>query len=333
MASASQTFYEAYDLVSARTGLAYDALADVLLYSVGEDITGFHLVDDTCLGTGCDDLPLSTIPDVGDTIDVVSVAVGGVDGEIFMLERGTGRVIVLDGSSAAYLRSIQLPAVIEGGMTVLSDGVDADADRLLLAANREDLLVTFRVRDPDAVSPSDTDYVAQTFLAAFGISRDGEALADIELTGLSYDALTDRVWCVDAPTGTVFEIDVSAGNEGTSTSGTHAFARLTNGGQTTLLSSIAYDGSTVWVVHATDVDATTLIGLDPADLMAGEYALPSLGSLLPETARSIGDGDVYVRFRLAIDGTFTDELHPGGPVSFRDVSIDEVELTTRNTSF
>ncbi|MCB9897235.1 MAG: hypothetical protein H6825_04445 [Planctomycetes bacterium] len=330
---ASPTYYESYDLVSARTGLAYDAGAGVLLYSVGEDVSGFHLVDSLCLGTGCDQLPLSTIPDVGDTLDIVSVAFGGVDGEIFMLQRGTGRVIVLDGDSAAYLRSIQLPAVLEGGMTVLSDGVDPEADRLLVAANREDLLVTFSVRDPDAITPETTDYQPATFLDAFGVTRDGDPLEDIELTGLSYDPATERVWCVDAPTGTVFEIDVSDGNEGTSTTGVHAFAKLLNGASGTVLSSIAYDGATVWVVRSVDVDQTTLIALDPADLMAGEYALPGLGAVLPETAKSIGDGDVFLRFRLAIDGTFVDETHPGGAVAFRHLAVDEVEFSLRNASF
>jgi len=166
-------------------------------------------------------------------------------------------------------------------------------------------------------------------------SVDGEALTDIELTGLAYDAASETLWAVDAPAGTVTQFDWTAGNEGDSTSGVHARARLTSGGEGVVLSSLAYDGSLLWLVRAVDSDVTTTFSLDPATLPTdgSDVALGSFGTALPEVAPAIADGKVFLRFRVTLDATFVDEAHPGGPEPFAGLVMDGITIRLENAPF
>lgn len=335
-ASEPNVFYKAHDLLSGRSGYVYDPVNDVRLFAIGENADQLHVLTDTCLGTGCDTLPFDEIPAVDDSqLDISSLAFGGLEDELFLLERARGRVHVLDRTTGAFLRTITLPAVVEGGMAVLSDGVDAANDRLLIAANREEVLITVALRDDAAAEPATTDLTVTGFESQVSLSYDGVALDDIEITGLAYDAATETLWVVDAPTGFVTQLDWSAGNEGVGLAGVHARGRLTAAGEGVLLSSLAYDGALLWFVRAVEGDTTTTFALDPATLPTdgSDVALANFGATLPEVAPSIADSKVFVRFRVTLDATFVDELHGGGPVPFEGMVIDEITFRLENAAF
>src|SRR6185436_16066077 len=114
----SSVFYEAYDLVSARTGLAFDPATGVLLYCVGEGAHQVHRLDLSNPGgpnylkpvtVGPKTIAFPIIPSAGtDTLNVLAIAAGGPDNELFLLERDTFRVHVVSLTTGLFRRTIQL---------------------------------------------------------------------------------------------------------------------------------------------------------------------------------------------------------------------------------
>ena len=335
--AASPTFYEAYDLVSGRTGLVFDSSAGSLLYMPGRTATIVH-----CL-SGCGDVALPDLPGVdGFAIDITSMAIGP-GRELFLLEQATGRVHVVDLDSGLPLRTITLPVILEGAMTYVADALDPADDRLVFASNRTDFLATLRPSDPDAADPATSDYAPAAPEGVFPVSRDGLAL-DIEITGLTHDPASNTLWCVDALSGVLFQLDWAPGNQGTSDSTLgHPYVSLQRAGGGVVPSSLAYDGASLQLVVATDPDSTSLYTIAPGslDVTPGVFAgapldLPVLPAIpfLPEVARPIAAGRSYMRFRMTLDGLFDDVLHESGtPVSFRKVAVDLVHLELRNAGF
>jgi len=325
----NDTFYAPPDLVSARTGLAWDAADNVLLYCVGEDCAQIHRLDPVTLapvGTGAQTILLPTIPSVGAAeLDAVSLAVDSANSEIFLLERVTRRVHVIDRATAAFKRTITLPLDLQGAMAYLP----APKDLLVFADNVSDRLVTFAPRDPAAAAPQTTDYSPLTPVSQFDVSRDGQLL-DIEFVGMAYDPATQRLWCSDSNAGSLIELSIAAGLEGTSLTGSERLSALTFGGDGVLPSAIAFRSGVLFLVHAVDPSDSRVQALVPTSLsLSGEeYPLLDFGAILPEGPVSIGDGDVFVRFRVTIDGT-----HEADGVSFKEVRIEAVDLTYENSAF
>ncbi len=325
---ASPTYYEVSDLFSGRAGFAYDADAAALLYSVGESTS---LVTDLM---GATDLALPDIPSVGGgELDIVSMTVGGTVSELYLLERGQGRVHVFNRTTGLFQRTIFLPAPLEGAMTFVPGAVPAD-DRLLIASNRDDLIASFPTSDPAAGTPETTDYRPATPTDLFKVQRNGE-FQQIEYTGMAYDALTETVWAVDPLTSQLIQFSVAVGMEGVSTDGVHGLARLVDVGLRVVPSAVAFDGTSLHILRSTDSTVTSRVEVDPASvsLFGADLDLPDSVVALPDVARSIADGKTYLRFRVKIDGEFVDELHTSGSVSFSLVSVDSLNLTLRNAAF
>jgi len=337
VAGASPTFYEAYDLVSGRTGLTFDAVSGSLRYAPGRVATIVY-----CL-SGCGDVALPQFPGATSfAVDMTGMTMGA-DRELYLLEQATGRVRVVDLDTGLLLRTLQLPVVLEGALTYVSDGVDPDNDRLVLAANRQNLLAVIRPWDPDAADPVNSDYTPNGPDSVHVVSREGTGL-DIEFTGLAYDGATQSMWAVDALSGVLMQFDWTAGNEGESDSTLgHPYVALTRSGAGVVPSALAFDGTTLHLTVATDPSATSLFSIDPAalDVNAGQFEgaahdLPALPTIpfLPELARTLAAGESFLRFRITLDGLFVDDLHSSGaPVSFSAVSLDEVLLEMSNASF
>ena len=328
-AQASDSFYPAADLFSARTGLAWDSSSDVVLYAVGEGCSQIHRLDPATLATVASGPPailLPTIPSVGEAkLNVVSLAVDQINAEIFLLERVTRRVHVIDLATAAFKRTITLPLDLQGAMTYLP----APLDLLVFADDTSDRLVTFAPRDAAAALPQTTDYAPLLPVSQFIVSRDGVPF-DIQLVGMAWDNAAQKLWCSDSNQGLLFEVNFASGFEGTSVTGSERLSKLTSGGDGVLPSGIAFKPGSLYLVHATDVADTRIQALPPASvsLTGADLALSTFGVLLPEGARSIADGDVFLRFRISIDG-----LHDVDGVSFRNVRIDAIDLTYANEAF
>jgi hypothetical protein len=326
---ASSTFYPVYDLVSARTGLVYDGNIGSVLYSPGEVATVINCLD------GCATQALPVIPGVsGTAVNIVSIAFDPDDNELFLLERATGKVHVIDRGTGTHLRTITLPAKLEGAMVYVERGLQ---EWLIIADNRQNLLVAFSARNSAAIDPPTTDFSPNSPIAVYSVVRDGAPL-DIEFTGMAYSSIGLVVTAVDALAGTLMSFDFSVGNEGVSTSGMHALAHLTLDGNNVIPSSVAWDPDMLElnVVVATDPDASSLWKLNP-------FTLPTDGSdlalsvvpdvpMLPETARPIAAGKIFMRFRVELDGLFDDPAHVP-PVSFRNVAVDTFLLDLRNAGF
>ena len=137
----NNSFYEACDLVSARAGLAFDAVHGVLLYAPGEVCSRVHRLDPVTLAPttlGPSIILLPTIPSAAtNVIDIVSLGVDTVHSELFLLERVTRRVHVLDLDTGDFKRTITLPLDLQGAMTY-----DATDDLLLFADNAADRIVS-----------------------------------------------------------------------------------------------------------------------------------------------------------------------------------------------
>jgi hypothetical protein len=335
--SAPPRFYDAYDLVSGRTGLAFDPGAGALLYAPGQVATIIH-----CL-SGCGDVALPQFPGGnGFAVDMMSMA-KGADRELFLLEQSTGLIRVVDLDSGLLLRTLSLPAVLEGALTFVSDGVDPANDRLVIAANRSDVLAVFPTSDPDAVDPITTDYQLPSPESLHSVSRDGVAL-DIEITGMAYDVVSDTLWCVDALSGVLFQTSWSAGSRGDSDSTLgHPYVGIQRLGAGVVPSGLAFDGASLHLTVATDSTATSLFTVAPGglDVAAGVFqgaplvlsTVPDV-PFLPELASPLAAGAPFLRFRMTLDGLFDDALHESGtPVSFRLLSVDEVGLELRNAGF
>jgi hypothetical protein len=331
---ASPTFYEASDLVSGRAGFVFDATENALLYSIGESTSVIHDL------TGSTDLALPDIPSVGGSqLDIVSMAVGGAVSELYLLERGAGLVHVFNRATGLFQRTISLPSVLEGAM-VFVPGAMTEDDRLLIAANRSDLLVSIPTTDPLAGDPLTADFTVPHAENMFRIQRDAKAL-DFEFTGMAYDAATQTVWAVDpmarygAGSSMLIQFSVADGSKGLSMNGVHGFARIVDGGVPSVASAVAFDGISLHILRSTDPDVTIRVAVDPVtvSLVGADLELPNSIVGLPEVARSIADGKTYLRFQLLVIGDAMDPDHESGPVTFGDVVIDEVELVTRNVSF
>ncbi len=324
------SFFKASDLVSARTGLAWDATGGVLLYCAGRRATQVHRLDPATLApvtTGPTKILLPVIPSVGEQdLDVLSLAVdaSGGEQEVFLLERATRRVHVIDLATAAFLRTITLPTDLAGAMTY-----DPGLDVLVFARNDRATLVTFAPRDAAAATPATADYEPVVPVAEYAITRDGAPL-ETEITGLALDASGPSLWCLDAMAGTVFQVSWSPGSEGSSVTGLQRFSRLTAGGLGVVPSSLAFDGSSLFLLHATDAADARLAALAPSAVSLGGAPLPlaTFGTLLPEGARALADGASFLRFRIVIDG-----VHDDGVTQFGTVRIDGIDLRYENRSF
>lgn len=322
-------FYSPADLVSARTGLAWNSAANVLLFCVGEGCTQIDRLDPISLlpvSTGVPNVLLPVIPSVGSSkLNVLSMAVDASRSEVFLLERATRKVHVIDANTAEFKRTITLPRDLQGAMTYLPDPLDL----LIFADNANDRLVTFLPRNSAAPNPATTDYSPLVPVSQFDVSRDG-VLVDMELVGMAYDEISQRLWCSDSIAGSVFELNFAAGFEGTSLIGSERFSALTFGGDGALPSAIAFRSGSLFLVHATDPLDSRIQSLPPTSvsLIGEDLALTAFGVVLPESPRAIGAGDVFIRFRASIDGA-----HDADGVSFRTVRIDSIDMRYVNDSF
>jgi len=324
-----ESFYPPCDLVSGRAGLAWDQAADVLLFAPGEDCTRIHRLDPATLApvaAGAQFILLPVIPSTGTSkLDIVSLAVDSLGGEIFLLERVTRRVHVIDLLTGDYKRRISVPLDLQGPIAY-----DPAGDLLLMVDNRGDRILAFEPRDASATDPGTTDWAPPAAVNQFGLSRDGLALP-IHLVGLAVDVAGSTLWCSDGMAGTLLQVDYSPGTEGDSLSGVHGFAPLAFNGAGVLPSALAYDGGSLFLVHATDPLDSRLQALSPAavSLVGADLVLAGFGTTLPEAVRSIGDGDKFLRFRLVIDGAY--DASDG--TQFRGVRIDSIEFTYENKAF
>lgn len=326
---ASTTFYPVYDLISARTGLIYDSNSADVLYTPGEVATQIHSLASN------PPVLLPAIPGVTESaVNVVSMAYDSGNNELFLLERATGKVHVIDRTSGAFLRTVTLPVKLEGAMAYVERG---QQEWLVIADNRQNLLVGFTARSLSAAVPATTDFSPPTPTAVYSVVRDGVPL-DIEFTGMAFVDIGSVMTAVDALAGTVISFDFSPGNEGISTTGAHALAHLTHLGVPVVPSAVAWDPDQVIlnIAVATDPDVSKLWKVSPFLLPTdgGTMAL-SLNPqvpMLPETARPIAAGKIFVRFRFEVDGLF-DDLGHVPPATFRNVAIDEFSLDLRNAGF
>ncbi|HZM01217.1 MAG TPA: hypothetical protein VFD43_13300, partial [Planctomycetota bacterium] len=344
----SNVFYEAYDLVSARVGLAYDPGSGVLLYCVGEGARKAHRLDVSDpsgdgflepVTSGPATILFPFIPAVGsDTLNLLAIAAGGPDDELFLLERDTFRVHVLALATGAFRRTIQLPAAVTGAMTYLPD-----LDRLVVADNRNDQLLLFSPREPGGSLT--LDYAPSAAEAQYRLLRDVDFI-DAEIVGLAYDEAGQRLWCSDARAGRLFQVSLAAGSEGLSSTGSESFSPLSYDAAgapppvPVVPSGVAFDGGRVYLAHA--VDRRLKAGLDDSgprvqDLLRSAVdpagtgvttVLAGFGVLLPEGPASIADGDMFLRFKLLIDGEAF-----AGSTQFRDVSVDSVGFALENQAF
>jgi hypothetical protein len=331
VAAASSTYYEPYDLVSGRAGFVYDPTVGRLLYSAGERA---ELIRD--LGGG-GDLAFPDFPAAdSDIINVASMAYGGPNNELFLLERGAPHIYVLDAATGALNRTIFLPRVIEGGMAYISNGINTLFDRIVIADNRSELLVTFRRADPDLGFPLTMDYRPGMPAEVVPLRR-GSDFLPMEITGMAFDLGRFSIWAVDAFNSELIEFSVLPEFFGISLKGVHHRVQLTDGGVPFVPSALAFDGSLLHLLRATDPEVTTRLTIDPADVSlaqdGGVYDLVGKPDALPDIAHSIVSGKTFLRFRLPIDGLFDDPSHPSGPVSFSDVRIDSVNIIARNVKF
>ncbi|GJM22308.1 MAG: hypothetical protein DHS20C15_22230 [Planctomycetota bacterium] len=323
--AAPPRFYEAYDLIIGRSGLVFDAVNDGYLYLAGE---AAELV--RCLEGGCASALVPPIAGSAAPIDIVSMALGGPDDELFLLERATGKVHVMS-RQGLFRRTIQLPYVIEGAMTYRTSLMGPDDDQLAIVDNHTNQVLLFPARDLDAMTPGTTNFSPDRADEIFSVTRDGDLVA-LSVTGMAHDPVADTLWLLDGPDGRLLEVSLVAGMEGESNTGVEIDTRFTFGGEPVMLSALALGDGELRITRSVDPLASTVFGVDVMDLnsMGADLELPSLGTALPEISRSIADGDGFLRFRLAVDGTFVD---PMSGVSFRDVVIDEVRVGARNQGF
>ncbi|HEX5010732.1 MAG TPA: hypothetical protein VFY71_10040, partial [Planctomycetota bacterium] len=324
----NNSFYEMCDLVSARAGLAFDAVHDVLLSSPGQDCSRIDRLDPVTLAPttlGPAMILLPNIPSVASNVlDIVSMGVDTVNSELFLLERVTRRVHVLDLDTGDFKRTITLPLDLQGAMTY-----DATDDLLLFADNAADRIVSFLPRDPAAGDPAGTDYAPLEPVSQFKLSRDGQTL-QIYLVGLAHDAAGASLWCTDGMTGTLFQVSLVPGFEGQSVSGSQRFSPLAFAGDSVVPSALAVNGGQLYLLHATDPSDTRLQALaaSAVSLTGAPLVLTGFGTLTPQKPRSIADSDPFLRFRLSLDG-----VHDADGVSFRNVRAESVEFQIQNQSF
>jgi hypothetical protein len=224
-----------------------------------------------------------------------------------------------------FKRTITLPLDLQGAMTYLP----APDDVLMFADNVGDRLVSFTPRDTAAAQPQTTDYAPLLPEAQFPVSLDGVPL-DLELVGLAHDAASQAVWCTDALQGVLFQVSLAPGFEGTSVTGSERYSALTSAGDGVVPSALAFRSGELFLVHATDPADSRVQSVLPTavSLTGADLVITDFGELLPEAPFSIADGDIFLRFRLTIDG-----VHDADGVSFRSVRIDSLDISFQNTPF
>jgi hypothetical protein len=243
-------------------------------------------------------------------------------------------VHVLGLATGAFRRTVTLPLELNGAMTYLPPPLDL----LAFADNRNDRLVTFERVDPGSGNLMQA-YSPTVPVGQFVVTRDGVPLG-IQLVGLAYDAVAERLWCTDALAGRLFQLDLSAGNEGQSLTGSESYSSLffdldpdmAPDPLPVLPSAVAFDGTDLYLIHAVDpVDARvrrlSRADVDPAGLGV-DTVIDAFGTLLPENAPSIADGNIFLRFRILIDGE-----KDVGATMFRKVRVDSIVLTYENEPF
>ena len=176
--------------------------------------------------------------------------------------------------------------------------------------------------------------IGATFAALGWLVEGGiEFTLDIEIVGLAYDSASQVLWCTDALSSRLFQISMAPGFEGESATGLEKFSPLVDAAlQPVVPSGLAFDGTNLSFVHATNPVDSRIRSIDPANvdplLVGASLSLVTFGVLLPETPLGIHDGRIFVRFRLRIDG-----VHDAGLTEFRKVRIDDVNLIYSNSSF
>ncbi len=318
-------FYLASDMVAGRPGLAFDPTRGHLLHARGRatvrvdrlDPDTFQLADSPIF------LPTELVPP-NEPIDLLSLTVSDLDRELYLLERLSRSVHVVDLDTGAFKRTITLPRILQGGISY-----HPALDRLILVDNEQDQLVVVRTVDPTAAEPFLTSFIVLEAEAVYPIRRDGDFL-DVEFTGLAYDAGSEALWALDPFDTELMQIDFAPGSEGISTAGVQARAETVSNGARAVMSGLAFDGTELFLVHAVDPLDCRAIAIDPAsvDLFGGDLDLPSFGTLLPTGSRSVVDGDIFFRFRIELTGGDED-----GPVVFERVRIDSVSVRYENKPF
>lgn len=325
-------FYSPADLLSARSDLAHDALKGIVYAVPGEETTLISRLDEATLQPLVPPtLALPVIPSNGTTeLDVLSIAVDAANDEILLLERATRRMHVIDGTSGAFLRTITLPISPLGAIAY-----DPTTELVLVADNANNQIVGFPTIDTTAT----TSFEATGFSAQFDLRRDGVRL-ETEFTGMAVDAATNRLWAVDAITGLLIEFDLAVGLEGSSLSSTHVATVLRTATSGVVASGLAHTGTDLVLTHCVDPFDCRVFTLDPTTLPddGSETLLASFGTLLPQIAESILDGDQFIRFRIVLDGVknATDGAFyvlADGPIEFRSVRIEAISIELVNKAF
>jgi len=325
-------FFSPADLVSARADLAHDPVKGVVYAVPGEETsTVSRLDEDTLSPLTPDSLPLPVIPSTGTTsLDVLSIAVDADADEILLLERSTGLVHVIDGTTGAFKRTITLPITPLGAVAY-----DPTDELLLVADNAKNQVLGFPTIETDDL----TDFAPSSFSLQFDLRRDGVRL-ETEFTGLAVDAASDTLWAADAVTGLLVEFDLADGVEGTSLTGTHGATVLATATSGVVLSGLAFTGADLVLTHCVDPTDCRVFTIEPATVPTdgSQTTVASFGSPLPQTAESVMDGDQFIRFRIVLDGVknATDGsiyVLADGPIQFRSVRIEAITLEIANKAF
>ncbi len=314
-------FYLAPDLVSARTGLVYDADAGTLLYVPGHGTATLYELDPADMSLVGSTLFDPAVATPTNRIDVVSMAYSPeFGGELFLLERLSGDIIVLDRTTLALRRRLMLPFGLQGAMAYMP------LDQLVIADNIRNRLVVIPTNDPGAVDPVNTDFVITEPLSVAPIDRDGEFLS-VELVGLAYDAAGPSLWATDALTRRLIEMDAAPASLGESISSNHVLLELKDATDAGLVpSALGLNGSDLFLIHAVDPLVSEIVKFSLSPLLGEtELAITAFDAELPAQAKSMIDGDLFIRFRIELLGEPVIE-----GTEFRKVRIDRVILTYEN---
>lgn len=316
-----EIFVSAAELVAARSGLAWDDTDDVLLYARGEGTTEIQrLLPDLTPATPAT-IPLPFIVSEGsNTFDIVSIAID--DAEIHLLERATGRVIVLD-RSGTFLRIVTLPKAVSGAIAL------DDLGRLLVFDNQFDTFEIYEVVDAGAADPATESFEVDAPVSSLPVVRDGVPV-DVEVIGLALAADGTTLWCADGLSSEVFVLTLAGDGSVSSTSGIEASGVLEFDGDGVIPSALAFDGTSLFVVNAADKDETTITSITAASVPTGgaPIVLPAFGPAAPVGGLAVGDGKQFVRFEITLESGAS-----FGATTFDLLRIDEVRIVFENESF
>ncbi len=318
----TEFFVAPSDLIGGRTGFVWDDVDDVLLYVPGIGTSEIHRLNADLTPATPATIPMPFIVSEGaNEFDIVSIAVNAA--EIYLLEAGTGRVIVLN-RAGVFQRIVTLPKAVSGAMAI--DG----AGSLLVIDNIAGTLDFYASIDPGAAEPQLTSFTLTEAQASSPILRDDLAVS-LNVTGMALDPTGTLLWCVDATTSEIFVLTLGAGGTASSTTGIEpsGFLELASG-DGILPSSVAFDGTSLFLVNAVAKDDTSITTIAPGDIgsIGAPVVVAEFGPQAPEGAQASGDGDQFVRFEITLDPDAVDN-----GTTFDLVRIDEVRIVFENKSF